>query len=199
MTNSNLAWVAVGFCLAAGGCAPSSQVTFANNCPPLGKMGTGEGRIGLVACAPVEEAASSSRRVFVALVNYSGRPLYVRGRLDMEDGIELRRLYESGGSERIPKDGYLWEQVDIPRLESLPLPVGGIYGRMIDLACPAPDFESADSDRVCHPIATFGPPGTYRIEVLYDGWICLDEPCDKENSLPTAEYEQIVELVVRPR
>jgi len=166
-------------------------------CPSEGFLMTGRG-VEFVACAAPAKVSSGERRILVALINGSKNPVLVRGRLDIEDGLRISIMSEAGSWERLPlQDSYLWEQLDIPALENVVIPAGGLFARVLDLACPMPDY-GTDGATGCYPLFDFSQPGTYRLQIEYEGWVCRDAPCSRSNSLPEAQssFRQEIDLVV---
>lgn len=154
--------------------------------------------VALVGCAPETTLSSSHRKVFVGLMNGSPEPRFVRARLDLEDGLSFS-LRTPGGDMSLLDGGhvYLWEPKDTPSLDEVLLPPGGVIGRVIDLACPAPDTGMADFEGTCVPLFEVSEGGSYQIQAEYDGWICEESPCTRPESVVDLPLRVQFHLVVR--
>lgn len=161
----------------------------------LSSLALADDFVGFTACTPAVDP-SETPQLLVALVNHSRQPVLVRGRLDLEDGLNVFLRDEAGGTEVIPRDGYLWEQVDIPSLEEVVLTSGSMLVRIIDLGCAIPDYGVEADDDVCVSISDLLAPGAYELEIRYEGWICRASPCSLGSTIPGVPYSSQVRLVV---
>jgi hypothetical protein len=117
----------------------------------------------LVACMlDTEVRTGDPIRLFVALANTGDSPVLARARLDLGSFLLITVEDEAGQKQDmwVGEPGHFDEATT-----DVTLPRGGVFGRIIDLACDPGGFRSADAR--CFAELSVSQPGTYRIKLSY--------------------------------
>jgi hypothetical protein len=152
-----------------GGCQQSSSNV--ENSPPL----------QLVVCSTADSYDALRVPIFIGIRNLGIRPYIVDARFDIFGDLGVQ-VFGPEGERREFRSS--WEPGDVsaerePYFQYV-VPNGGVFGRVIDLACDVEDLEPRDRAD-CQPLVDFDRGGVYNVRVEHvrvgvcEGFPCLPE------------------------